>query len=520
MVGNKDDKRVNTENLSGGGEEFFFGLFNDMVTFVGIFKIDGTVIFVNNTPLGLAGIMLEDVKGKKFYDTYWWAYSDGARDRIREDIKRCASGERLVHEIQAQMAGGVLIWVEFSMHPVYENGNLKYLVSEGRDITDRKRALADARVKVAYLDNMPTYMAVTDPGGSLQFTSAVTIEKFGWTLEDVIGTRFDQMAWWDYSEDVQERMREVVSETAAKGKSFEFEVDLRIGEELVPIKYTCDPLVDESGEIYALLHTGTRIDELRAALNDARVKVAYLNNVPTPIMVVDTEFTIQFVNPSWADMFGVTPEDALGRKCYDLARSPDCQTERCCVGRAIRADSIITCERVVRGVKDVKDITTRYTGAPVKDSRGNIVGGLEYLVDISDLKKLMEEEKKLSNAILKLSTPIIQIWDKVLLLPLIGTIDAEKAEQIVENLLEEIVATSVEVVIIDLSGVPMVDTMATHQLLKTESAARMLGARVIFTGISPAIAQTMTKLGIDLARLETRQSLRVGLQEAIEIIRG
>ncbi|OYT63872.1 hypothetical protein B6U67_01650 [Methanosarcinales archaeon ex4484_138] len=72
---------------------------------------------------------------------------------------------------------------------------------------------------------MPTYMAVTDLEGSLQFTSAVTIEKFGFKLEDVIGTRFDQMVWWEYSEDVQERMREVVSEAAA-GKSIEFEVDL------------------------------------------------------------------------------------------------------------------------------------------------------------------------------------------------------------------------------------------------------------------------------------------------------
>jgi len=690
MIKDKDDKNLNGENVFNGDEEFFFGLLNDMVTFVGVLNPDGTVIFVNNTPLELAGMTLGDVKGKKFYDTYWWAYSDEAREKIREDVTRCASGKRLVHEIQAQIADGSLIWIEFNMYPVYDDtGNLKYIMTEGRDITERKlgkeqilrqsavidavnrlyletlvceskedvaraclavaedltrskfgligevnqagrfdvtamsdpgwdackmpktdavmllkdmeirgiwgqvikkeqsqivndpasypdrvgtpedhpqitcflgvplkeagktigmiglankepvyeqadqqaiedlsiafveafnrkRVEEDTKQKVAYLDNMPTYMAVTDLEGSLQFTSAVTIEKFGFKLEDVIGTRFDQMVWWEYSEDVQERMREVVSEAAA-GKSIEFEVDLRMGEELVPIKYTCDPLKDENSEIYALLHTGTRIDELRAALNDAQQKVAYLNNVPTPIMVVDMEYTIQFVNPSWSDMVGTMLEDAVGRKCYDLVRSADCQTERCCIGRAILEDSVITCERIVHSVKG--DITTRYTGAPLKDAEGNIVGGLEYLVDISDLKRLTEEAKQLSEDILKLSTPIIQIWDKVLMLPLIGTIDEERAEQIVENLLEEIVATSVEVVIIDLSGVPIVDTMATHQLLKTESAARMLGARVIFTGISPDVAQTMTKLGIDLTRLETRQSLRVGLQEAIGIVR-
>ena len=105
------------------------------------------------------------------------------------------------------------------------------------------------------------------------------------------------------------------------------------------------------------------------------------------------------------------------------------------------------------------------------------------------------------------------------MLPLIGTIDAVRAEQILENLLEAIDSTEAEVVIIDLSGIPTVDTEATHQLIKAASAARMLGSKVIFTGISPDVAQTMTRLGIDLSTLKTRQTLCVGLREAINIIK-
>jgi PAS domain S-box-containing protein len=389
----KEDRDVEGVNRY----EFFFELLNDMVTFVGVLEPDGTVVFVNNTPLKLTGLRLEDVKGKKFYDTYWWTYSDKTRDTIKRDIERCAAGESFVHEIQARIAKGMLIWVEFSMHPVYdESGNLKYLMAEGRDVTEKRQALVDAQQKAAYLDNMPTYMAVTDPQGFLQFTSAVTIEKFGFKLEDVVGKRFEDMPWFKHSDELQERMREVVRR-AARGESFEFEVDVMMGAELVPIKYTCDPLRDEGGNIYALLHTGTRIDELKAAL---------------------------------------------------------------------------------------------------------------------------EKEKKLSEAILRLSTPIIQIWDNTLLLPLIGTLDAERAQQIVENLLEEIVRTESDVVIIDISGVPTVDVEAIHQLLKTESAAKMLGSRVLFTGISPEIAQALTQLGVDLSTLETRQNLRAGLQEAISIVKN
>ena len=498
-------------------EVFYSKVLNDMITFVGVLEPDGTLIFANNTPLELAGITLEDVKGKKFYDAYWWAYSREAQEQIKEDIERCARGERLIHEIQMQAADGSLIWVEFSMHPVYdEEGNIKYLIPEGRDISEKKQALEDAQQKVAYLDNMPTYMAVTDPEGRLQFTSAVTIEKFGFKLEDVLGMRFDQMPWWEYSEEIQQKMKEVY-ERAAKGEEFEFEVDVKMGEDLYPIKYTCEPLRDENGNIYAILHTGTRIDELRAALDDAKAKVAYLNSIPTPIMVVDKEFTIQFVNPSWVDMAGVAIEDAVGRKCYDLIKSAECQTEKCCIRRVMMEDSVITCEKIVHTARG--DISTQYTGAPLKDAEDNIVGGLEYLVDITDLKRAIEERERLSNEIMRLSTPIIEVWDKVLMVPLIGTIRTERAEQIMEQLLNEIVKHEAEVVILDLSGIPTIDVDVAQHLLKTASAAKLLGSKVIFTGVRADITEAMVSIGIDLSEIDTRRTLRDGLKEAVPMVK-
>ncbi len=121
-------------------EKFFFGTLNDLLTFIGVLEPNGKIVFANNTPLEAAGIKLEDVVGKMFYDTYWWAYSEEARQMIKKDIERCASGKTFVREIQAQMAAGSLIWVEFSMHPIYdEEGKIKYLVPEGRDITGRKQ---------------------------------------------------------------------------------------------------------------------------------------------------------------------------------------------------------------------------------------------------------------------------------------------------------------------------------------------------------------------------------------------
>jgi rsbT co-antagonist protein RsbR len=488
-------------------EAFCAKLLNGMVTVVGVLEPDGTVIFSNR--------MLEDVKGKKLYDTAWWAYSKKVQEMIKADIARCARGERFTHEIQAQAADGSLVWIEFSMHPVFdEGGDLSYLVAESRDISEKKQALEDAKQKVAYLDNMPTYMAVSDLEGNVQFTSAVTIEKFGYRLEDVLGTRFDRMPWWGYSEDVQQMMDRVVRRGAA-GKSSEFDTDVKMGEDLFPIKYTCDPLLDDKGEIYALLHTGTRIDELRAALDDAKEKVTYIENAPIPIVAVDKNINIRFLNRAGADAVGIAPEDAIGKKCYEVFDTPECKTDRCCVRQVFEKGYAVNGETILHGVKDMD---VQFTCAPLMDDDGNIIGGLKYIADITDLKRLIEERERLSDEIMKVSTPVIEVWEDVLMLPLIGTLDTERAEEMMERLLGEIVKHEAVVVILDVSGIPAIDADVAQHLIKTASAARLLGSKVIFTGVRPDMTETMVSIGIDLSEIDTRRTLREGLKETIPMV--
>jgi len=95
-------ERKQAEEMLQESEKFFSGTLNDMLTFVAVLEPDGKVIFVNNTPLDVAGITLDDVKGKLFYDAFWWQYSEEARQQIKEDIESCASGETLAHDIELQ----------------------------------------------------------------------------------------------------------------------------------------------------------------------------------------------------------------------------------------------------------------------------------------------------------------------------------------------------------------------------------------------------------------------------------
>ena len=120
-------------------EAFQQALLDDMLTFVWVLDPEGKVVFANNTPIKRAGIAMSDIIGKKFVDTHWWSHSDAVKSKIIEDIKQCASGKSLVHDVHIQMADGLLMWIEFSMHPIFDNaGKVEYLIPEGRDITERK----------------------------------------------------------------------------------------------------------------------------------------------------------------------------------------------------------------------------------------------------------------------------------------------------------------------------------------------------------------------------------------------
>jgi len=135
----------------------------------------------------------------------------------------------------------------------------------------------------------------------------------------------------------------------------------------------------------------------------------------------------------------------------------------------------------------------------------------------AELEKANEEIRQQTHAIMELSTPVIRLWTGIVLMPLIGVIDTQRAAQIEEHLLNAISETQSEVAILDITGVSIIDTSVARHLLKTVGSARMLGATVILTGFSPENAQTIIRLGIDFTSLRTRGSLQAGIAEAFAL---
>jgi rsbT co-antagonist protein RsbR len=120
--------------------------------------------------------------------------------------------------------------------------------------------------------------------------------------------------------------------------------------------------------------------------------------------------------------------------------------------------------------------------------------------------------------LLELSTPVIQLWPGILCIPLIGTLDSERTQVVMESLLEKINETGSPLAVIDISGVPAVDTLVAQHLLKTVSAARLMGADCLISGISPQIAQTVVHLGVKLGDVITKSTLAAALDSAFRTL--
>lgn len=159
---------------------------------------------------------------------------------------------------------------------------------------------------------------------------------------------------------------------------------------------------------------------------------------------------------------------------------------------------------------------------PIQNERGDVTHVAGVTLDITPAKRIelelrakLELIQRQQQVIRALSTPIIQVWDRVLTLPLVGVFDSARAAEVTDSVLREVVRTQARYTILDLTGIEAMDTATAGHLLKLSRAVELLGADVIITGIHPAIAQTIVGLGVDLSSIETRSTLRQGLEYCI-----
>lgn len=167
-------------------------------------------------------------------------------------------------------------------------------------------------------------------------------------------------------------------------------------------------------------------------------------------------------------------------------------------------------------LNEIKDNSEALYDATIKVNK--LIDGFSMITFDTFIKGREEVILRQTDEITEISTPVIRVWDGILALPIIGTLDSARTQVVMENLLQEIVATGSGIAILDISGVPAVDSLVAQHLIKTVSATRLMGAECIISGIRPEIAQTVVHLGIDLSNIITKASLANALRYAFALL--
>jgi rsbT co-antagonist protein RsbR len=167
--------------------------------------------------------------------------------------------------------------------------------------------------------------------------------------------------------------------------------------------------------------------------------------------------------------------------------------------------------------EDLKDNPVAMTDAIMKVNKlMDLLGIITFETFIKGREEVILRQ---TDEITEISTPVIRVWDGILALPIIGTLDSARTQTVMENLLQEFVESSSTIAILDISGVPAVDSLVAQHLIKTVAATRLMGAECIISGIRPEIAQTVVHLGIDLSNIVTKATLASALQYAFAMLK-
>ncbi len=269
-----------------------------------------------------------------------------------------------------------------------------------------------------------------------------------------------------------------------------------------------------------------------------------LDTVPDPIFVKDLQHRWIACNQAFCTLLGHPYTAIIGHSDPDLW--PPEQAEVFWRGddAVFESEQPHESEELATGADGIeRTIWTRKF--PMRSAQGDVIGLSGIIIDITEIRRRREEiahleaqlaekrteismrEAELAEQLLiiagqntlleQLSVPVIQVWENILLLPLVGGMDSRRAGQVMESLLEAVARAHAEVVILDITGVPVVDTSVAGYLVRSIQAAQLLGSRCLLVGIRPEIAQTLVGLGIDFSNITTRATLQSGLEYALQL---
>lgn len=286
------------------------------------------------------------------------------------------------------------------------------------------------------------------------------------------------------------------------------------------------PIRDAEGKVVQVVGIAHDITEHRQAeesliVSDERFRLL-VDNLPIAFFMRDANGRLLYISPAYETIWGRTiAELEQNPRAWVDAIHPDDLQEATKTFRVLAQTEMDFEYRIVRPDGAVRWINA--TSIPMRNAEGQTEQIVGFLADVTERKQALVEQQQLQESMIQmqaatlaeLSTPLIPISDRVMVLPLIGALDTQRTQQVLETLLNGVAERQAQIVIVDITGIKVVDTQVANTLIQAARAVRLLGARVMLTGIRPEVAHTLISLGVDLSDLDTAGTLQSGIANVL-----
>jgi methyl-accepting chemotaxis protein len=349
--------------------------------------------------------------------------------------------------------------------------------------------------------------------GTIITSNANFLNVLGYTLEEVKGKHHRIFCEKSYASSPEYKQ---FWEKLNRGEfdSGEYKRIGKNGKE-VYIQATYNPIFDSNGKPVKVLKIATDVTKQKLMNAEYEGKISAIDKSQGTIEF-NMDGTIITSNANFLNVLGYTLEEVKGKHhrifCEEsYASSPEYKQFWEKLNRG-EFDS----GEYKRIGKNGKEAYIQASYNPILDLNGKPVKVLKIATDVTEQKRLEEERTKQAALIMEMSTPVMRLWDNILLLPIVGLVDSKRVQLIMETVLQKIVDYETKVIILDIQGVPSVDSAVANHLIKVTKATRLMGCTCIVTGISPEISQALVNLGLELTDILTQATLKDGVTTSLE----
>ena len=345
-----------------------------------------------------------------------------------------------------------------------------------------------------------------DLDGTIVSANEKFLEIFGYELDEIVGKHHRIFCDPEYAASAE--YREFWQELG-RGEAREAEFRrLGKGGKEIWLRASYNPILDKDGEPVRVVKFATDVTEAKRQTAEYEGRMQAIDRVQA-VIEFELDGTVITANENFLRIFGYTLDEVRG-KHHRLFCDP---------GYAESRDYAEFWQKLGRGefdsgefrriAKDGSEVWLQASYNPILDASGRPHKVVKFAADIT------EEVQKRSLALLEMSTPVTKIWDGVLFAPIVGIVDSKRAVDIMNKALSSIADTRARTLMLDIGGVAVVDTAVANHLIKIAKAAVLMGCNTIISGISPAIAQTIAELGIEMGSIQTTSTIEAALRESI-----